>query len=1471
MTNVAASTATPLTPTPQPRLTGFFKRIAQYYAEFLSTDFKKQQLPKRRLETSDSKGRLVGIALRKYPGFEQKLWDALMQPIEAGLAFTITRGTWHSTLPKAVGQAIEAQIAQVSPADLEAVISKSMEMAQKITSDQAADPELAFEKFVEEVRASLARGVIGPLLDRLDDFFSRSENKPVETMREFEDQLSSRFTNEIEAASGAAFSTLLVERNPGALEDILRDQLSVGLVRSKLVEFFTTFAAADLYTDMSDLVRSSRLIENVDFYLHIGEVHYAEHVYPIFYIPFTAERTERGFKVASEPRLYVNKRAMDYIAQEVARAEGRPTVPSVVRDRIFYLNPDQSPVAVAQLLLDEIAAGFNLRAAIDLREPREQKSASVLVTATNRLSFSLFDRSDEAMVNDYEALLSGLETDGDLLEFFKELINGFLLSNPISIRADVERLWEEMSMPQRLVFDSPLPLVEEQRKILSAIHHSKARFIAVEGPPGTGKSHTITAVAFDTILSGKSLLVLSDKKEALDVVEDKLNQVLAKVRPSDDFLNPILRLGKDASNYAELLKKSTIDRLNVNHRLVKQNRNKRDTALREERQTLLTGLEKTAQAYESVDIAEIMSVQQQEEEIFKQAPEMKAVAKDQYLCSLIEDFGELGAFVKEDKNKNLLSLLCKPASRPDQLVKLHRVAAALSGIGFDAGDMEEVQSFTIEKLQTLSKLIDEIEDIAVPVVGYLFAGKKLHVISRRLRDECGISCNRPNLVILRLKNLKARFQDIHNRLMNANMESAYETGVALVICGVIGRGASFVIPPRIQQAVARLNEAMDNSLALFQPAKDNFYAALLDAPVSQLRFLDQFAALKRQEATVRARFEAVPEIDYLGAKTKIESLNTQVLADRIDQQLLDYYDNRKNDAATLGKIIREKKKFPVDKFADLQKAFPCIIAGLRDYAEFIPLEREIFDLVVIDEASQVSIAQALPAIIRAKKVLVLGDRHQFGNVKTTNASREINTSYMKDLFKAFAEDYPKAGSEVHARVDLFDIRHSVLDFIEPISNFDIQLKKHFRSYPEMIGFSSKYFYGNSLQVMKIRGKLLDEVIQFDAVEHDGLLDKRNANEIEAKRIVGHIEQLLEHDPAPSVGVITPHTEQQAHIASLIHDHPRSDEIYSKLRLKVMTFDTCQGEEREIIFYSLVATKEKDRLMYVFPKTLNKDDSEEVDHNLRLQRLNVGLSRGQEKIVFVHSKPLDQYSSALKTALFHYRNELDRAQALPTPDELDASSPMERMVLHWFSQVPIIQELGDNCEIIAQFELGKYMRQLDPSYRHPDYRGDFLIRVSEGDRVHQLVIEYDGFEFHFERGVPAGQINSSTWQSYLTSADLEREKVLESFGVWMIRLNKFNIGKDPVATIDALLRKRLDMLSNGHHPHVLVKAVAEKAAEVEEGLKSGDYKRCTKCDRDLPIAMFSAPGNKTGYARYCQDCKLKSPGQPKFRRYRRRWR
>ena len=1293
-------------------------------------------------------------------------------------------------MPKAIVDTIDAHIAQVSQTDVDAVVEEVVAATRSLAGQKKKDPEIAFEHFCEQVRAGVARQVIAPLLDRMEDFFTRTEYKPVESLREFEDQLSARLTNGIETTSGTAFSALLVEGTQEPLIKVLRDQLAIEVVRSALKGFFSVFASGDLYVDLLDLTRSSRLIENVEFYLHIGEVHHSSQVYPIFYMPLTAERTERGYAIKSEPHLYVNKRAMDYVAQEVARAEGRAAVPSAVSDRIFYLAPEQSVLDTAQRLLDSMAGGFNLRAGIDLRQPRDQKVSSVLVTVTNRLSFSLFDRSDKSMVNDYEALQTGIEAGDDVIGFFKTLIDDFLLNDPISVHSDIDREWAHMSLPQRLVFESPLPLVEEQRKIISAIKHPKSRFIAVEGPPGTGKSHTITAIAFNTILSGQSLLVLSDKKEALDVVESKLDQSLARIRPSNDFPNPILRLGKGASNYARLMRKNAVAQLQANQQRVRKRHPERERALENQRRALITGLEKTAEAYSKIDMAEIASLEKASADFAKSNVNARAILDDKQISELMNDFGVVAEYVRSQKK--LAAVLRWGGARPGRLNQLAHLAELLKYIPNKVTDLDSIITFSISKLRALEVAIERTEDARVSVVGYLFSGKKLRAISRCLKEECGIDCEAPNLDLKKLKALYGRLHYIEQYLSSfEGLETEFDTAIILIVAKLAGPDRPILAPPNVLEAAGRLDDAVSKSHPLFASARDHFYSALLDGSAGPLALVDRLATLRRREARIAECFAKVPEIDYLKAKTNIERLNTAMLAEQIDDRLIGFHNTKKNTAATLGKIIREKQRFPADKFPDLKQAFPCVIASLRDYADFIPLQRDIFDLVIIDEASQVSIAQALPAIIRAKKVLVLGDRNQFGNVKTSTASVEVNAAYMQDLHKAFVEDFPNANITARIRVDLFDIRSSVLDFLEHISNFDIQLKKHFRSYPEMISFSSKYFYDNGLQVMKIRGKPIEDVIEFDPIEHDGYLDKRNANEPEAQRIIDRIEKLLDLNPTPTVGVITPHTEQQALIAKLAQDHKRFDEMDNKLRLKIMTFDTCQGEEREIIFYSLVATKEKDRLAYIFPRALDRNQSDEVDHNLRLQRLNVGLSRGQEKIVFVHSKQPDQYSSALKTALIHYQNELDRAKLLPTDDDVDQSSPMERKVRHWLTQVPLIRELGTSCEIIAQFEIGKYLKQLDSSYNHPEYCVDFLIRVADRNQRHQLVLEYDGFEFHFSKDIPAGLINESTWPSYLTPDDIEREKVLESFGVKMIRLNRFNLGPNPVATIDALLRKRLN--------------------------------------------------------------------------------
>ena len=101
------------------------------------------------------------------------------------------------------------------------------------------------------------------------------------------------------------------------------------------------------------------------------------------------------------------------------------------------------------------------------------------------------------------------------------LIGDFLLKEPEVINEKLEDSWDGKEVSDRLIYKSPIPLNPEQLKILQALQSDKCKYVVVEGPPGTGKSHTISAIAFDYILNDKSILILSDTREALDVVENE--------------------------------------------------------------------------------------------------------------------------------------------------------------------------------------------------------------------------------------------------------------------------------------------------------------------------------------------------------------------------------------------------------------------------------------------------------------------------------------------------------------------------------------------------------------------------------------------------------------------------------------------------------------------------------------------------------------------------------------------------------------------------------------------------------------------------------------------------------------------------------------------------------------------------------------------------------------------------------------
>lgn len=260
--------------------------------------------------------------------------------------------------------------------------------------------------------------------------------------------------------------------------------------------------------------------------------------------------------------------------------------------------------------------------------------------------------------------------------------------------------------------------------------------------------------------------------------------------------------------------------------------------------------------------------------------------------------------------------------------------------------------------------------------------------------------------------------------------------------------------------------------------------ALVDKPRADPKAWGLALSFLSQWITLSRTFNSAPNVDYVGAKTHLERLNTSLMNSSVDERLLNFVENNKSDSKAIAGVIAHRQKFPEEKFDLLRSSFPVQIAGIREFGEFMPMAVNLIDVLIIDEASQVSVAQALPALLRAKKIVVLGDDKQFSNVKSSNASIEQNEKYRSNLVNYVRQNISER-ADVLQRLSMFDVKKSVLDFARLTASYEVMLRKRFRSYTELIGYSSTTFYGGQLQAIKVRARPVNEVIRFTEVDATG--------------------------------------------------------------------------------------------------------------------------------------------------------------------------------------------------------------------------------------------------------------------------------------------------------------------------------------------------------------------------------------------------
>lgn len=536
----------------------FSRKVCRYFLDFLESDFKRAQAPRRRIQLKNDAGFRTAIPLRKYPLLADAVWKLAQKKVEDGLTVAIPPRKFTATISPILLNLIEQHVGAIPAEHFERIRVLLIKLAETSLPHAAANPEAYIEGVQTGFAELVSRELAAPLLVLLEGVFRQQAYAAVESIFEIETDLVDAISEPVISNLPEALNTYLVKRDQAPAKGVLNDFFEDGAVRERLTQFFSEFATADAYQELRDIRQYASTGDNLQLYVYFVDLRFSAHTYPVFYMPVRVEFREDTavFNLTIDPHLYVNKRAIDFVQQERKKAALFNAI-SPISDRIIYLEPEQKAIDVMTEKMGNLVPAFDLPGILVLDGAHLRRVDTAQVKLTTSAYLAVFDRSDEATLNDYEELLAAVEADSVAVQgLFERIVKGFILDEPKSILSKIDSQWDATPISDRLVAEAPIPVNAEQRKIMAALKEPDCRFIAVSGPPGCGKSHTITAIAFDCIMNKKSTLILSDKVEALNVVQEKLEDALSSIRHGAEFPNPILRLGKQGGTYQRLIASS---------------------------------------------------------------------------------------------------------------------------------------------------------------------------------------------------------------------------------------------------------------------------------------------------------------------------------------------------------------------------------------------------------------------------------------------------------------------------------------------------------------------------------------------------------------------------------------------------------------------------------------------------------------------------------------------------------------------------------------------------------------------------------------------------------------------------------------------------------------------------------------------------------------------------------------------------
>lgn len=310
-----------------------------------------------------------------------------------------------------------------------------------------------------------------------------------------------------------------------------------------------------------------------------------------------------------------------------------------------------------------------------------------------------------------------------------------------------------------------------------------------------------------------------------------------------------------------------------------------------------------------------------------------------------------------------------------------------------------------------------------------------------------------------------------------------------------------------------------------------------------------------------------------------------------------------------------------EDFKPLLEAFPCWCTTTYAISGSMPLKPGMFDVAIIDEASQCDIASCFPILYRAKRAVIVGDDKQLPHLSFLEKAKE----------QSFLSKY---GIPDKYQLMWRFRSNSMFDLADYYSMNSVMLDEHFRSVPAIINFSNEEFYGGRIRVMK-QDFSLDRAIEIVEVP-DGKVDfdaTRNLPEIEAlvKKLYDIVveDERKNPDNPTSIGVISPFRAEVEQLKISI-SKVLSDHMIRKHQIEVGTAHTFQGDERDIILMSWAFADNS------FPQSI-----------MFLQKpnlFNVAITRARHKMInFVSRNPKTLPEGLFRNYInyiYEYQNKLE---------------------------------------------------------------------------------------------------------------------------------------------------------------------------------------------------------------------------------------